>query len=66
MKPRSTYEIAQINPPVYRDRLVNAARRGDMAEIDRVTDELAVLGYCWPRSPDGMSEAGPKCLRGRR
>lgn len=41
--------ICQLFPPLQRQALVRAAARGDMSEIDAITDELVRLGLCRPR-----------------
>lgn len=41
--------VCRLFPPVQRQALVRAAARGDMADIDAITDELVRLGLCRPR-----------------
>ena len=46
----TSHPVADLFPPAYRDALVYAGRAGDHRLIDEVTDELARLGLCRPRS----------------
>lgn len=47
--------VCRLFPPMQRQALVRAAQRGDMREIDAITDELARLGLVRPRHDDRPS-----------
>jgi len=51
--------IANIYPVTYRNALHYAGLRGDIEEIDRLTDELARMGYCRKRSDDATQFSAP-------
>lgn len=46
-------EISTLYPPEFRDALVSAGKRGDLAMIDALTDQLATRGYCRQRHEQG-------------
>jgi len=46
--------IANFYPVTYRNALHYAGLRGDIEEIDRLTDELARMGYCRKRTDNAM------------
>lgn len=46
-------KVSQHFPPFQRQALVNAAASGDWREIDRITDELVLMGLCRRRSDVG-------------
>lgn len=48
--PAAQPPLALLYPPGYADALRKAAARGDIERVDEITDELARLGYCRPRS----------------
>lgn len=45
-------KVSQLFPPFQRQALVEAAASQDWREIDRITDELVLLGLCRRRSDD--------------
>ena len=48
--------VAAIFPAQYFTALVHAGRGRDLRSINRLTDELAVLGYCARRAPDNLGD----------
>lgn len=55
-----TPTVAQLYPVDYRNALVHAGLDKDLERIDRLTGDLARMGYCRPRGED----AGKPAARG--
>lgn len=51
-------ELSRHLPHDYPERLAVAARSHDVAEIDRITDELVRLGLCRARADQSVYRVG--------
>ena len=49
-------QVAQLYPPDFRDALVSAGRRGELAVIDMLTDALANRGEVRQRHDDSRAQ----------
>lgn len=47
-----TPRVSQLYPVDYRNALVHAGWDKNIERIDRLTDDLARMGYCRPRGED--------------
>ena len=57
MTAAKTPAVAQLYPVDYRNALVHAGCEKDLERIDRLTDDLARMGYCRPRGEDASKPA---------